>query len=65
MESTSFRYVETAATWKDAELHCSNEGAHLLTLHSIAEDALVRGFWLRHLTDMFLWLGFRDSNVSS
>ena len=36
-----------------------------MTLHSVAEDAAIRAYWLEKLEDELLWLGFRDSNVSS
>ncbi|XP_007547868.1 ladderlectin-like, partial [Poecilia formosa] len=37
-----YKYVPTLMTWADAEQHCVNQGANLVSIHSLAEENFVK-----------------------
>ncbi|XP_032437382.1 lactose-binding lectin l-2-like [Xiphophorus hellerii] len=37
-----YKYVATLMTWADAEQHCVNQGANLVSIHSLAEENFVK-----------------------
>uniref|UniRef100_A0A3Q3KAZ2 C-type lectin domain-containing protein n=2 Tax=Monopterus albus TaxID=43700 RepID=A0A3Q3KAZ2_MONAL len=58
-----YKYVATAMTWADAELHCVSEGTNLVSIHSLKEQnfvkALVKKF---NQAERHIWIGLSDTH---
>uniref|UniRef100_A0A3B3Y9F3 C-type lectin domain-containing protein n=1 Tax=Poecilia mexicana TaxID=48701 RepID=A0A3B3Y9F3_9TELE len=56
-----YKYVSTLMTWADAEQHCVNQGANLVSIHSLAEENFVK-LLIRNFdhADGTTWIGLSD-----
>ncbi|XP_014898347.1 lactose-binding lectin l-2-like [Poecilia latipinna] len=54
-------YVATSMTWADAEQHCVNQGANLVSIHSLEEENFVKRL-IRNIAqvDNIYWIGLSD-----
>uniref|UniRef100_A0A3P9N6G4 C-type lectin domain-containing protein n=2 Tax=Poecilia reticulata TaxID=8081 RepID=A0A3P9N6G4_POERE len=57
-----YKYVATLMTWADAEQHCVNQGAHLVSIHSPEEESFVKRL-IRSFdpTQGVNWIGLSDA----
>ncbi|XP_072021898.1 C-type lectin domain family 19 member A-like, partial [Amphiura filiformis] len=52
-----YNYVAIAKSWSDAEIYCNNQyGAHLVSIHSSAENSFVNGI----SGSYNVWIGLSD-----
>ncbi|XP_008420437.1 ladderlectin-like [Poecilia reticulata] len=57
-----YKYVATLMTWADAEQHCVNQGANLVSIHSLEEENFVKSL-IRNFdpTEGINWIGLSDA----
>ncbi|XP_014898362.1 ladderlectin-like [Poecilia latipinna] len=57
-----YKYIATLMTWADAEQHCVNQGANLVSIHSLAEDNFVK-MLIRNFdhAEGANWIGLSDA----
>ncbi|XP_007547864.1 ladderlectin-like [Poecilia formosa] len=57
-----YKYVATLMTWADAEQHCVNQGANLVSIHSLEEENFVK-LLIRNFdpAEGFNWIGLSDT----
>ncbi|XP_054914869.1 ladderlectin-like [Poeciliopsis prolifica] len=56
-----YKFVATPMTWADAEQHCVNQGANLVSIHSLEEENFVK-MLIRNFdpTQRPNWIGLSD-----
>ncbi|XP_055010345.1 lactose-binding lectin l-2-like [Boleophthalmus pectinirostris] len=56
-----YKYVATRTTWADAEIYCLSQGAHLVSIHSLAEHNFVKSL-IRNFDQALgrTWIGLSD-----
>lgn len=53
-----YRFIDTPATWSEAELVCQNDGAHLVSIHSEPENIAIINYNTDQLSK---WIGLAVS----